>query len=96
MLWLALLGAQAIFPFPEPQPYLQINLDAHPEETTEPAVLHSGCPDASERPVLDVPGVAKEHGLLRIPAIVVVVIVIIGVLVGVIARGSNGDVTHLL
>jgi len=94
MLWLALLGVQAIFP--EHQPYLQEDLDACSEETTEPAVLHSGSPDAPERPVLDVPGVAKEHGFLCIPiVVVVVVIVVIGVLVGVMARG-NEDVTHLL
>jgi hypothetical protein len=64
MLWLALLGVQAIFP--EHQPYLHDDCDARLEETTEPAVLHSGRPDTPGRPVLDVPGVTKEHGLLRI------------------------------
>jgi hypothetical protein len=103
MLWLALLGAQAIFP--EHQPYFQDNLDARSKETTEPAVLHSGRPDAPGCPVLDVPGVAKEHGtsfiappdmnscLLRIH--VVVGVVVIRVLVEVVA-GGNRDVTHLL
>jgi len=92
MLWLALLGAQATFP--EHQPHLQDNLDACPEETTESAVLHSGRPGTPGRPVLDVPGITKEHGLLRIP--VVVIIVGVGVLNGVVAGGSNGDVTHFL
>ena len=91
MLWLALLGVQATFP--EHQPHLQDDLNAHPKETTEPAVLHSGHPDAPERLVLDVPGVAEEHGLLRIP--VILVIVIVGAIVGVVTRG-NGDVTHFL
>ena len=91
MLWLALLGAQTTFL--EHQPHLQDNLDARPEETTEPVVLHSGCPDALEHPVLDVPGVAEEHDLLRIP--IVLVVVVVGAIVGVVARG-NGDVTHLL
>ena len=66
-----------------------------PEETTESAVLHSGRPDTPGRPVLDVPGIAKEHGLLCITVIVVVGVV--GVLLGVVARDDNGaDVTHLL
>ena len=78
------------------QPYLQEDLNARSEETMEPAALHRGSPDAPERPVLDVPGVAKELGFLCIPiVIVVVVIIVIGVLVGVIDRG-NEDVTHLL
>jgi hypothetical protein len=42
---------------------------------------------------LDVPGVAEEHGLLRIP-VVLVVVVVVRAIVGVVARG-NGDVTHL-
>ena len=94
MLWLALLGAQAIFQ--EHRPYLYKNLDAHPEETTELAVLHSGHPNAPGRPVLDVPGVAAEHGLLRIPVVIIVVKIVIGAIIRVVARGSNGDITHLL
>jgi hypothetical protein len=47
----------------------------------EPAVLHSGRPNTPGRPVLDVPGIAKEHGLLRITVLIVV---------GVIARDVNG------
>ena len=83
MLWLALLGAQATFA--EHQPHLQDDLDVRPKETTEPAVLHSSRPDAPGCPVLDVPGVVEEHGLLRIP-VVLVVVVVVGAIVGVVAE----------
>ena len=66
-----------------------------PEETTELAVLHSGRPDTPGHPVLDVLGVAKEHGLLRIP-VVDVLFVVVRAIVGVVTRGGDGDVTHLL
>jgi len=52
-------------------------------------------PDTPGCPVLDVPGIAKEHGLLRIT--VVIVVGVAGVLIRVITRDVNGaDVTHLL
>ena len=93
MLWLALLGAQAIFP--KHQPYLQDDLNSMraPKRLRNQRFSIAAVPTPG-RLVLDVPGVAKEHGLLRIPAIVIIVVV--GALIGIIARDGNGDVTHLL
>ena len=89
MLLLALLGAQAIFP--------SINHTFRTILRGAPKRLRNRRSSiAPGRPVLDVPGVAKEHGLLRIPIILVVVIrAIVGAVVGVVTRG-NGDVTCLL
>jgi hypothetical protein len=57
MLWLALLGAQAIFPDHQPSP--QDDLDARSEETTEPAVLRSGHPDAATSEVMQYPVIVR-------------------------------------
>ena len=67
MLWLALLGAKATLP--QHVPHHADNLEPHPKEGAEAAVLHHRRSNPSSRLVHDLPGGTMESRVLRLLAI---------------------------